>query len=74
MTSRTEYVEVPLKTILNQWADGYSLKDKKSQEEHIYRHDWFVVQMKGKVIFRLDITDNPNLVLPTITSGAGSEA
>lgn len=66
MATRIEHDEVSLKTILDNWARDY--KPTKA-EEHVFNYEWFLDPVKGKVIYKLYISDNPDLKLPSIGTG-----
>ena len=67
MTPRIEYAECDMKTILDAWGRGFKMTDPK---EHLFNFEWFLDPVKGKVMYRLYISDNPNLKLPSLGTGA----
>lgn len=50
---RIEWQEADLKTVVQWYVDAFRFK----RGESLFRHDWFVDPAKGKVIFRLFISD-----------------
>lgn len=66
MAIRIEHVESELKTILDKWAEDFKPTETK---EHLFAYDWFLDPVKGKVIFRLYVSDDPELKLPSLGTG-----
>lgn len=66
MTNRIEYAECDLKPILDSWARDFKMTNPK---EHIFNYEWFLDPVKGIVMYRLYISDNPDLKLPSLGTG-----